>query len=152
MRPSQIQAIERINMQAAPEVRDRLIDFYGELVGLEPIESDASVLRFKSASLELWIAMTPDFAPDGNRRRALFSVRSLPTTAKLLLEEGIDYLPISGMNFTDRRLSLLDPGGNRIELKQEWRPGTFPEPSDAKRPRTEPIQPAGRTEKSRKKR
>ncbi|MCP4249002.1 MAG: hypothetical protein GY778_18315, partial [bacterium] len=70
MKPSQIQALERIDMQAAPEVRERLICFYADLVGLEPIESDGSTLRFRSALVELVIALKPDFAPDGTRRRA----------------------------------------------------------------------------------
>jgi hypothetical protein len=58
------------------------------------------------------------------------SVRDLEATAADLEALGWAYLPISGMIQTDRRLSLLDPSGNRVEIKQEWRKGVF----EAERP------------------
>ncbi|MCP4247570.1 MAG: hypothetical protein GY778_11025 [bacterium] len=81
--------------------------------------------------------------------KATLSVRSLPTTAERLSEDGINYLPVSGMTFTDRRLSLLDPAGNRVELKQEWRHGTFAGQDQAEPGQTTPGRGSKNLEKKR---
>jgi hypothetical protein len=85
----------------------------------------AGTLRFRSARVELRILLKPDPDVDPVRRRAVVSVRSLEAVAATLDERGMAYTRLSGLTWTDRRLSLLDPGGNRVELKQEWRYGVF---------------------------
>ncbi len=127
MRPSQINAIDRIELEAAPQARDELIWFYRDLVELEIDESssDDTVLRFRSARVELRIKLIENPRLDSVRRRALISVRSVIATAEVLDERHLEYTRVTGFNWSDRRLSLLDPGGNRVELKQEWRSDVF---------------------------
>ena len=132
MRPSQIIAIDRVRLEGPVAARDRLIWFYRDLVELVFVEDtlNSSALRFRSARLELYIDLSDRPKVDPHRRRALLSVRSLEATAAVLDEEGVAYQPLSGWGWSDRRLSLLDPGGNRVELKQEWRRGVLPTPGE----------------------
>ncbi len=132
MRPSQIIAIDRVRMEAPLPARDRLVWFYSEVVGLalRDDSADGACLRFHSAQLELHIDLVANPRVDVNRRKAVLSVRSLDATLAALDESGIACRPTSGWAWTDRRVSLLDPGGNRVELKQEWRRGVFPAPGE----------------------
>ncbi len=149
MRPSQIIAVDTVVMQASPAAGERLIWFYRDLVGLTLIEEtlDTDHLGFQSALLELRIELREDPTSHAVRRQGLFSVRSLEETAKTLEEEGMPYDRVRGWSWTDRRLSLLDPGGNRVELKQEWRRGVF----EARRPLGREGGPSGLADRSDKK-
>ena len=130
MRPSQIQAVDHIRMQAHPQASGPLIRFYRDLAGLELLEagSDSAELRFRSGQIELRIALLDDALVEAAACRAVVSVHCLDHVADILEAERIEFQRLSGMNWTDRRLSLLDPGGNRVELKQEWRPGVCQAP------------------------
>ena len=135
MRPSQINAINRVAMEAPAGVEEELRWFYGDLVGLERVSpgQDAGELGFRSAQVELRIAIKPEPRIEPNRRRALISVGSLRWVTEQLDGRGLAYIRLSGLNRTDRRISLLDPAGNRVELKQEWRPGVAPPPPQENR-------------------
>lgn len=135
MRLSQIIAIDRVAMEAPPAARERLIWFYRDLVGLTFVEDTLNQerLRFKSAELELRVLLRDEPRLEQSRRRAVVSVECLETTIAVLDEERIPYQGLSGLNGTDRRVALLDPGGNRVELKQEWRRGVFPTPEERAR-------------------
>lgn len=132
MKPSQINAMDRITLEAPDGVEEELRWFYVDLVGLtqDPAESGAAVLRFRSAQVELRIEIKPVPKIDSNRRRATVSVGSLRWVMDRLDERRIGYTRMSGLGWTDRRISMLDPGGNRVELKQEWRSGVAPAPPD----------------------
>ena len=127
MRPSQILAIDTVNMQAEPACRERLIWFYRDLVGLTLVEDPGNreFLVFSSARRELRIDLVHQAVIEKVRRRALISVRSLDDVADVLEEEGMPHQRVSGMTATDRRITLPDPAENRVELKQEWRMGVF---------------------------
>ena len=135
MRPSQINAIDRIAMEAPVGVEDELCWFYGDLVGLERVSLDQSAneLGFRSARIELRIEIKPEPRIEPTRRRALISVGSLVWVIEQLDGRGLAYVRLSGLNRTDRRVSLLDPAGNRVELKQEWRPGVASSPPQESR-------------------
>ena len=130
MRPSQILAIDTVGMQAEPECQERLIWFYRDLVGLTFIErpGNRGFLLFSSARRELRIDLIRHAMAEQVRRRALLSVQSLDGVAEVLEAERMPHQPISGISPTDRRISLLDPAGNRVELKQEWRREVFSGP------------------------
>lgn len=132
MRPSQINALERIVLEAPEGVDRELAWFYGDLVGLTPVSADvgAGVLEFRSARVELRIEIRSDPRIEPRRRRALISVGSLEWVIQELAERRVAYTRISGLDWADRRVSLLDPAGNRVELKQEWRPGVAPVPQE----------------------
>jgi len=128
MRPSQINALERIALEAPQGIEQQLVEFYRDLVGLTLLEeSRGQGLLFRSGRVELRVFLRADPRTEPITRRVLISVRSLTTTAEALEERRIPFRPVSGIAWTDRRLSLVDPGGNRLELKQEWRVGVFPE-------------------------
>ena len=101
-------------------------------MGLTPVSLDAAAgqLEFRSAQMELRIAIKPAPQVEPNRRRALVSVGSLERVIEELEERRIAHTRISGVDWTDRRVSLLDPAGNRVELKQEWRPGVAAAPRE----------------------
>ena len=128
MRPSQIIAIARVALEAPPGAKDRLIWFYRDLVGLTFIEDtlNHSLLRFRSGQLELHVLLCDQPRIEQIRRQAVVSVESLEATMQTLQEERIPFERLFGVNWSDRRVGLLDPGGNRVELKQEWRRGVFP--------------------------
>ncbi|MHC4608971.1 MAG: VOC family protein [Planctomycetota bacterium] len=127
MRPSQINALERILLEAPQGVEDQLVWFYRDLVELRLSErSPGESLCFRSARVELRIALKAAPRLDPAHRRAVISVRSLAQTVETLTERRIAFSRLSGLTWTDRRLSLVDPGGNRVELKQEWRAGVLP--------------------------
>ncbi len=127
MRPSQIQAVDHIVMEAHPSTQEGLIWFYRDLVGLELSADYAEglMLSFQSARIRLEIRLMESPRVHENGCRLVVSVRDLEWVGKVLEAERIAYQPLSGMTWTDRRLTLLDPGGNRVELKQEWRRGVF---------------------------
>ena len=130
MRPSQILAIDTVGMQAEPECQERLIWFYRDLVGLNFVERPGNLefLLFSSARRELRIDLIQHPLVEKVRRRALLSVQSLDQVAEVLEYERMPHQPISGISRTDRRITLLDPAQNRVELKQEWRRDVFSGP------------------------
>ena len=141
MKPSQINALERVRLEAPEEAAERLVWFYGDLVELTVVDDDSEpgTLCFRSGGVDLRIQLKRDPAIEPVRRRAVISVRSVDALAGLLDEHGIPYSRLTGLDWTDRRLSLLDPGGNRVELKQEWRYGVLGQAED----RPPPPPPAG---------
>ena len=64
----------------------------------------------------------PEPTIEDTAHRATLSVDSLLEARKALEEARMPYTRITGMAFTDRSLSLLDPGGNRVAIRQRWRP------------------------------
>ena len=88
-------------------------------IGLAP---DAARLCFKSEQIELRIRIKalPRIDPIGCN--VVILVASLDAVIERLEERKQLYQRLSGLAFTQRRLGLLDPAGNRVELKQEWPP------------------------------
>ncbi len=132
MKPSQINAIHRVTLEGPEGVEEELRWFYGDLVGLteDQAEPQAGELCFRSARVELRIEIRPAPKIECNRRRATVSVGALQWVMDRLDERRIEYTRLSGLGWTDRRISLLDPAGNRVELKQEWRCGVAPAPPE----------------------
>ena len=54
-------------------------------------------------------------------RVATISVRSLAEVGEMLGRgPGCLTIEVGGLSYTDRRIWVHDPAGNRVELKQEW--------------------------------
>ncbi|HEY3246589.1 MAG TPA: VOC family protein [Phycisphaerae bacterium] len=119
-----VQAVDNVHLEAPPQCADDLRWFYADLVGLECVEEAlagaGSILRFRSERIELHLRLTPEPQLEPVACRAVLLVPSLAAAAERLSERKIAFVRINGIQYTDRRLSLLDPGGNRIELKQAW--------------------------------
>ena len=123
MEPRRIQAVEHVHLEARPGLEEELQWFYGEVGRLDFVPHDhpaAPGMRFRSAQLELRIALVekPKIATVG--RRVTLLVPSLEVAAATLDERSVPYERQSGLMFTDRRMGTQDPAGNRVELKQGW--------------------------------
>ena len=128
MKPSRIQAVDHVNIEAPPEVAQELRWFYGELAELDEIPSvpgAETLLRFRSGDLEVRVRLVSDPDVDPMDQRLAIAISSLFGAKQLLEERHIAWEEFRGFGWTDRRLALLDPGGNRVELKQQWPEGPF---------------------------
>lgn len=122
MKPSRIEAIDRVVLEAPQDCRDALRAFYGDLIGLELIADVDAALRFGSSRLELQIRFVEEPAVDPLAPRLVIGVAALDRLASELTERAIRFRRHRGLAWSDRRLILHDPAGYRIELKQEWPP------------------------------
>lgn len=123
MKQSRILAVEHVNLEAPPGLNEDLTWFYSEVAGLDPMGDvgvDAPRLRFKSARIEMRIRIKNNPRIDPVACRATILVRCLSETIEQLVERRIASEPLCGLAFMDRRIAVLDPAGNRVELKQEW--------------------------------
>ena len=123
MNSNRILAIDHVRLEARPGIEEALRWFYGEIGGLEPVPPDPDSvgrLCFKSGRLELSINLVAQPRIEPVATRVTILVPSLDEAAAMLDEHLLRYQRISGIMFTDRRLAVLDPAGNRVELKQEW--------------------------------
>lgn len=128
MDPSRIQAVDHVEMEAPPVAKEALRWFYGELLELDerPCETTGSErLCFKSERIELRIRLIDSAHIDGGFVRVTVAVDSVDGAAAVLDERRVPYQIIQGFRHSDRRLQVLDPAGNRVELKQGWRTGVF---------------------------
>ncbi|MFH0982414.1 MAG: hypothetical protein V2A79_12865 [Planctomycetota bacterium] len=124
MKESRILAVDHVELQTYAGSEERLSWFYSEVIGLEVVEEPPqrpACLRFRSADLELRYLLLPEPVIEANAHRATLLVNSLREARKLLDEARVPYTPITGIAYTDRHLSLLDPGGNRVAIRQAWR-------------------------------
>ena len=125
MRPSRIQAIDHVTLEAPPGLRDELRWFYTKIAELEEVPQtgpEAPRLCLKSARIELRINLVEHPRVDSIGCRATILVTSLKETLECLEERNVGCQQVSGVVYTDRRVAVLDPAGNRVELKQEWPP------------------------------
>ena len=123
MRDSRILAVDHVHLEVPPGLREKLIWFYGEVGGLElgpRLGGDIFALRFRSGPLEIRLREVENPTVDGVDCRLTILVDSLTQTRERLAEAGVTWVDISLTLQTDRRLSLLDPAGHRVELKQHW--------------------------------
>ena len=123
MKSSRIQAVDHIHVEARPGLEEELIRFYTEVGGLECVadgDGDPPGLCFRSAHLQLHIRLVDNPRVEPLARRMTLAVESLAETSKLLEERSISYLRLPGLWYTDSRLSVCDPAGHRVELKQQW--------------------------------
>jgi extradiol dioxygenase family protein len=120
-KPARIEAVEQVQLEASVTRADELRWFYGELLGLTAVAGPTTDgLRFRSDRLFLHIRLSHHPQLEPIAVRAVLLVPSLAAAAESLAQREIPFVRMSGLNATERRLSLLDPGGNRVELKQAW--------------------------------
>lgn len=123
MQDSRILAVDHVHLEVPPGLTEKLVWFYGEVGGLElrpRYGEDVFALRFRSGPLEMRFREVANPEIDGVEVRVIILVDSLPATRELLDEAGVEYERISPTLQTDRRLSLVDPAGHRVEFKQYW--------------------------------
>ncbi len=128
MRLSQIVAVDHVELEGVPGAVTDLLWLYQDLVGLtlmasesvEPAAPPGTLLRFRSGNIELRYRLRSDPVVEAVACRLTVEVPLLGRIEAVLLERSWPYQRLRGLSRTDRRLSLLDPGGNRIEIKQHW--------------------------------
>lgn len=123
-RESRIIAVDHVNLEAPPGLRDQLTFTYVELGQLDPLpwtaQDDTAGLRFGSEGIELWIREREAPRIEAIKPRIRIAVDKLADVEAALEERHIEFDRVSGIGITDRRVSLLDPAGNRLEFKQAW--------------------------------
>ena len=127
MGSGQIIAVDHVELEGAPGLEPELVAFYcdvGQLPRVEGPLGEPPRLRFRSGQIELRYALVPTPRLSPVACRLVVAVPRLREARQLLDERKVAYERIRGLGFTDRRLSLLDPAGNRVEFKQDW-PRTF---------------------------
>jgi hypothetical protein len=133
MRTSQIVAVDHVVLEGGPDAAADLVWLYQDVVGLRRLDEQTtpsaadvveSWLCFRSGDLELRYRLRPRPSVESVACRLVVEVTSLPQAVEALEDRRMPFERLRGLNFTDRRVSLLDPAGNRIEIKQHW-PGAF---------------------------
>ena len=125
MLESRIVAVDHVTLEAPPESENDLRWFYGELATLDEVAGDAEWGRrivFKSLRIELRIHLRDNPKIEPIDCRLTVRVPLLEDVMKELEDRKIEFQTISGMLWADRQISLLDPGGNRVELRKDWLP------------------------------
>ena len=128
MKPSRIQAVDHVNIEAPLGLEESLRWFYGEVAQLDEVPSGTAAparLCFESEQIELRIRLVERPEIEAVACRVTLTVPSLEDTAERLAERSLPCEHQSGIAVTDRRLQALDPAGNRVEFKQESRVGPF---------------------------
>lgn len=124
MNISRILAVEHVELESPFGLESDVRWFYGELAALDEVaaapESASSAIAFRSARIELRIRFLETPQIDEVKLRTTILVPSLRDVIHECRARRIDFTPISGVVWTDRRIQLLDPAGNRVELKQSW--------------------------------
>lgn len=115
-------AVNDVHLTAPYGTRDALCRFYGELLGFRRVEAgheDALQVTFVGiprSGPRLIIDLLEVSAAKPMRRQALVQFGTLAPLAEALTERGIVFEWSTGWFFFDRRIGLLDPAGNWIEL------------------------------------
>ena len=128
MKPSRIQAVAHVNIEAPFGLDEDLRWFYGEVAQLDELpcsQVEPAWLCFKSEQIELRVHLLERPCIEAVACRVTLAVPSLGEVADRLEERSVPFERLSGLSPTDRRLQTHDPAGNRVEFKQEWRMGPF---------------------------
>ncbi len=129
MKESRIVAVDHVCLEALLGLDDELMWFYSELLDLDVVVGnltgvasgiDDTWLRFRSGRIELRFRIVDDPDIDAVDCCATILVPSLLAVQEVLNERRVRYHRFTGMVYSDRRIGLLDPAGNRVELKQQW--------------------------------
>ncbi|MCH7591269.1 MAG: hypothetical protein IH989_00615 [Planctomycetes bacterium] len=124
MRHSRIQAVDHVNVESPHGLDDELRWFYGEVAELEERPPEATMgpgICFRSERIELRIRFSPEPRIESVECRVIVGVPSIDEAAERLSERKTPFQRLSGLAWSDRRIQVLDPAGNRVELRQAQR-------------------------------
>lgn len=121
MQPPRLLAIDDVRLTAPGHARAALIEFYSQVLGFTPCEAgesgDCLVFRGTPRSgPRLLIDLQTQVPAKPLRRQALLQVASLYEYAAVLNDARIAFEWSRGWFCYDRRIGLMDPAGNWIEL------------------------------------
>lgn len=116
-----LDAIDHIQVTSPSEVENKMLFFYGTVLGLTQISQPEALKSNSSAwyalgDIQIHISTEKNSNNEASRRHICFRVGNLDEFAEHLRGHGVDILrdrqPIPGYN----RFYVQDPGGNRIEI------------------------------------
>jgi hypothetical protein len=120
MNLSHILAIDDVRLAAVPDLSAEVETFYTKRLGLERLrtaEPDIMVFRgYPRSGPRLMVKLTDDLAREPSRRLARIQVKSLDGLLEDIEKESCPREWVRGLSLYERRLSVLDPAGNRLEL------------------------------------
>lgn len=116
-----ILAIDDVHLWSPSAAVKETRGFYVDLLGFDPLPADTGgeAMRFRGwprSGPKLVIRLGTDPATAPARRHVLIQVADLVECAATLGERGICFEEVHGWSFHDRRLTMLDPAGNRVEV------------------------------------
>ncbi|HOW71329.1 MAG TPA: hypothetical protein PKY77_12065 [Phycisphaerae bacterium] len=121
METPRILAIDDVHLWSPPDAVEETQAFYVDLLGFDllPRGGGAEVMRFRGwprsgPKLVIQLGADPALAPV--RRQVLIQVADLVDFAVSLGERRIPFEQAHGWSFYDRRLTMLDPAGNRVDV------------------------------------
>lgn len=118
--PPRILAIDDVRLTAPLSERAGLCRLYVDVLRLEEIQGEPAgrlvLLGLARSGPRLIIEWDDGPAAKPMRRQALLQVKSFTPYVEMLADQHVPFEWSSGWFFFDRRLGLLDPGGNWIEL------------------------------------
>jgi catechol 2,3-dioxygenase-like lactoylglutathione lyase family enzyme len=117
--PGKVTRIDHIQIAAPRGCEAAAQEFYGTLLGLEPIEKPAALRDrggcwFACADQQVHIGVENDFRPS-RKAHAGFAVAALDELRSRLVAKGVPVLDDHSLPGT-RRFYAEDPWGNRIEF------------------------------------
>ncbi len=118
MQVPRILAIDDVHLISEPHLEDAVRDFYVDVLGLRPAGRGEGRLRLAGiprSGPKVVVELTQEKSPSG-RRQILIQTAALTDLAEELLDRGLEPEWTQGFSFFDRRLTVLDPAGNRVEL------------------------------------
>lgn len=121
MRASRIQAVDHVNLESPFGLDEDLRWFYGEVAELEekPWEAPHGPgICFGSEQIELRIRFSTEALIEAVDCRVILAVASIEDATAMLSERHVECYCVSGLSWSNRRIQVLDPAGNRIGLKQ----------------------------------
>ncbi len=117
-----ILAITDVCLTAPRDVREALIGFYVDLIGLTQAEAGREACRVcfcghrrQNPRLVVELAETTD--PPSPHHEVTIEVCSLADCAEQMIEHETPFSWVRGWSFYERRLMVLDPGGNGVTLR-----------------------------------
>ncbi len=119
-------AIADVFIESHPSLFEQMHWFYGELIDLRTAATihdrgePPTEIRFRSDRHDLCIALTDFPKIESIDVRVICEVPSLEDVTDQLTERKYDHDRLHGLAHTDRRLHLLDPAGNRVEIRRLW--------------------------------
>jgi len=116
-----IVAVSDVRMSALPRAVADLRAFYNEMIGLEFLQDDSSgnLLAFRGhqkTGPRLLIQLASTSRSTRLRRQLLLETKSLAALAESAQDRRVVCMWSHGWTYYDRRLIMLDPAGNRVEV------------------------------------
>ena len=116
-----ILAIDDVHLSAASTAAEAMTRFYTEFITLDPLPAESAENRlafygYPRSGPRLFVTLLEAPPPPLQKRQLVVQVASLFDLEPVLVERAVPYEWSRGWSYSDRRLCVLDPAENRVEL------------------------------------